>query len=100
MPGYLLRAPEPDMDRWKAAAADIGQPFAQYARAALDNATSTPVPSFENGWTNVGGKFVPKGMVVLSRECHRNDHRGCRVGAFAAQQCECNCHAGDPDSGV
>lgn len=86
MPGYLLRADAPDMTRWKAAAADSGQSFAEFARAAINNATSDPV-AFAGQWTNVGGKFVPDDMVVLSTSCYRNIHRGC-----SATGCECGCH--------
>lgn len=76
LPSYLLKAPGEDMQRWRAAAAARGQSLASYTRDALDEHADAPVRP----------RTVP-GMVWLSVECHRGDHRGCDRA-----ECQCGCH--------
>lgn len=43
-PPYLLKAPEDDMRRWRAAAADAGMTFADFTRTAIESWTRTVSP--------------------------------------------------------
>lgn len=81
-PAYLLTADEPQMKRWRsAAAASDSSSFAEFARGALEAAAASPeiVPT---------GRFIGQGLIAISNSCYSGYHgTGCTVAG-----CECSCH--------
>lgn len=76
MARYLLKAPDEDMQRWKDAAAERGETFADHVRAAVEarskEAThpivvTTPEPVIE-ALTSEGARYAEREAKPFSRE--------------------------------
>lgn len=78
-PSYLLTADSDKMTLWRSAASSRGSSFADFARGALDVATSDPSPA---------GRFIDKGLLAIGPKCYGGHHNLCSVGG-----CECSCHS-------